>query len=686
VAVQTANMRGVVLSRAVGWAIFAFILIVPVDARAADFDSSSLYLITPDVPPDVTPLYWCLPNDRRNVLIRAGEVGAEITKGRRIRNPRMIMQRLGHRLRELRARLRELRTRSRTIARRGRNVRLRNRIGNVQERINNVRERRIEIRSASRTCLRGQYTSTTAQEWYNQQLESPEDPSSPNDPGNDPAHLDPLLALIPPKDRITYALTWSSTRQEHTRSQLVRMVWVNNNNFNNRVSIADSLNSRPAGARAIFFWHPTHWPDMTGFAHEWIYYQDKNDQIRELRGVLTETGVNFTANKFRDFFQDLSQNNALLDMVILDTEQGRSNWTIGSDPDSVNHRLRWEAIEKDPRFERDVLPSLLDIGFEPSRAQGMPYLLHSVWDWENGGHNYLAWNTWRKEYESAAFSNAICNPGAEYYPDVECSNYGFYGKSPAYPIPETNGHRDYIFGSDHSVGTHQASPFYARFGNISSKFPNSPHFQKTPHNGFRYEVNRAKAMFLSSEKKSHPWVSCRNWNDEGTLFAGTDYWQELQFNLLMTGADSLVLWNPTAYQDGQHPDIYCSAEAENYMYRVLKEFDEVVRIRDIQPLTTELSPWDLPFIVTSILVNAEKGSYRITRLSTKEALQGPDSTAVITQSENGLEVTLAEHRINFPGGKLLETEDPTSEHGIWIIQLPEQGHVVTPLGDQNYSS
>lgn len=486
-------------------------------------------------------------------------------------------------------------------------------------------------------------------------------PSSVDETFNERTSFSSLADALPNQDRQTFALSWHDDVPEWTKDRIVQTVWVTDGRWrfgmDNVTRMVDLLAERPHGAKAIFF-HGSAQNMIFNHPDDAIEYITENGTVMTFNGVFLEHGTELGRQMYHDVYRQLYERGAELEFIVMDYEEGKSNWHIKGEVE------QYRAIEQHPRFETFILPRIIDHGFNTSYG-----LMDSVRLWKTNP-NYHPWNIWRAVYQAEALTKAVCEPAYEFFPDVTCSNFGYYALHPSLEVPHNSGQEDYKFGTDFSVGTHQSGAFYGGIGNL--RHTRLPHFQRTPFNSFRYYVNWGRMMFLASPKPLQPWVACRDWknHEPNTVLTHTDYWQEMLIHLLMTRTEEFLYWNLTQTNS-------CEDENEIYMHRTLTEFDEVVRTRDVTWTVEELTPWDKPFVYSSVIVQGDI-PLRITRFTANTPLRVSSGLSEnVAVDDSSITIIVDGHTVTFYGAELYEPSDPVSVYGLWIIQRTDAETVVS---------
>lgn len=390
------------------------------------------------------------------------------------------------------------------------------------------------------------------------------------------------LAAAPTEDPY-HAFTWSLIPEDCAR--LTPMVWFRKDS--DPAEVARESLTRPPGRRALFTW------DL----HRELLRNPEDvcrtadGQPTAFQGVWPEHGIEAIGALFDDFFGRFKAAGGEADWLIIDFEEGFSNWALGG-ADKADH---WLAVQNDPRF-----PALAErLGFSDIMLVG---------DWW-GKREYLKWNAVLAGVVNDAIHRALFEPARRHFPGLRCSNYGADATNEANAVPDLNGHRQWSEGRP--PGTHQAPSFYTWIGqlanvNLDGKQP----FAATPYNGLLLSVNGIRAMRRSSDMPLQPWVAWARYKGDGpglppATCGETPYYNELLYHLGLSGVDGFLFWNPHPWRQDQDPLSMSTADDERLLDGLLRDLHQRVGQAGGEPLDPVALPWDAPAIATGLRVGDE---------------------------------------------------------------------------------
>ncbi|OIO80198.1 hypothetical protein AUJ84_04095 [Candidatus Pacearchaeota archaeon CG1_02_32_132] len=372
-----------------------------------------------------------------------------------------------------------------------------------------------------------------------------------------------------------------------------------------------------------------------------------------------DNGINATKQKYETFLSQYSQQGGELDYWILDTETWLSNWAIGSNKNDLSQQARWRAIQNDPR-NVTLFQELNSRGFNGQD------LLGTVFDWQNGGDNYLIWNSLMRNKVATYYNDSVYKEVKKYYPNVKMSNYGLNHWSQEYEVPELNGHKQYKYGSGSHVGTYQTQDgLYGNLGQVTwtNRLIQGYTYEGTPFNAFRYELNRMRSMKLSSTIEIQPWIIYKGWNK--SLMFGTDYYEELMLHLTLINPETFLYWNYRG--QGESPP---SNDGNDTLFsNILSEADSLVGYKDKQIITYNYESysdeewWKSDYVLSGMEAKGQK-VWRFTPNSTNYEI-----------NTNNIRTTFTTQRYNItiPQGEI--RPNSVSTIGIWVTQPLGAGEI-----------
>jgi len=431
------------------------------------------------------------------------------------------------------------------------------------------------------------------------------------------------------------AYAWSG--KQGVFPNIVPIVWIKESNATNPASLIPVTRSQPQGRRVM----------SDSILHRGISSDsgdrcvDSSGNPTKYRSIWWDHGVEKVRDRYDAFFKAYKEAGGELDVYLVDFEGGITNWHLKNDPE------HYAAIQNDPRFA-EIAKTL---GFSD---------LGTVAKYQ-GSQNYLKWNALMRERRVEYMRRAIYEPIRKYFPEVKMSNYCDYYTSPSIPLPERNGHLDYLFGKGGHLGTHQSLELYGRDGMINKKKLDGVNvYEATPFNLFRYDLNKMRSAVASSEVPLQPWISHKGFAE--SHFKDNDYYQEVVLHAGLTGADDFLLWNPRPWKGGQNPEEWGSEEQDRIVSNLLKQLSGVVSASapDRKTLTKSQIPWNTDYVLSGI--NAGKRS--IWRFTPKLE-KGESASRFLIQSSPAT-FQVGKTKVVIPGGKVLKPEPVLSSAGFWI--------------------
>lgn len=454
-----------------------------------------------------------------------------------------------------------------------------------------------------------------------------------------------------------YGYSWSNVKPE--LDNVVPFRWLTMDNIKDPAGMKTATDKMPSGHRVVFLWDVHR--DIMG--HPQDRCRDAQGNVAAFASVWLDHGVDRVCQRLDDFFRRYKELGGQLDIVVLDWEEGLSNWHFDKGVE------RWKAIEADPRFP------------EISRRLGFSDLTTVAEWWKQKDDlrlNYLRWNAVMYERTASYLSQAVYEPIKKHYPQVKLSNYGHYHYCKALGVPDINGHRYYLFGSGAHVGTHQSSDLYTWLGQIDRNPPEGlKEYPHTPFNGFRHALNVMRCMAGSSDVPIYPWIAYRGFSEGYTGVTNHDLYQELIFHAGLIGADAFLFWNPRPWAKDQGASKFASSgvpgsgvsagavatsDEQNRIFSdCLRQLDALAGRVDRRPLARKLVPWTEDYALSGMQVG-DRTVWRFT-----PNLDGGAKRESTLVSPPAAIFKVGSRRITIPGGKLFVPETELSGQGYWVV-------------------
>ncbi len=407
------------------------------------------------------------------------------------------------------------------------------------------------------------------------------------------------------------------------------------------VAAAAHLAGQPVGHRALLFASSS-----TEFSHNAAdVCVSPGGDPKAYACPWLDHGVTWLAGEIGTFLDQFTQAGGEAELLLMDIETPWNNWAISGASSTASHDW-WDAIEADPRYALDLAPAL---GFTTP-------LYETVAQWNNGTGAYLVWNALLHERVSADQHAAVFDTAVARLGPLVASNWDAAYWSPAFAVPDYNGHDHHSVGGGAIVGTHQAGEAYGRIGYLRDSLFAERTDAQLPFASFLLATNQIREMPLAASTPFHVWIARRSWpGDPGNVvpwLRNSDYWQETLFHTALAGASAFLYWNPW----DQEADTTA-------LIRALDEIDQAQGCSERVGLVQGRSSWKQPWVATGARLGADE-VWRITLdLAPGERALDRLITAV------PLSLDLGQNRkVVFPAGRLVDDGDPASALGVWVTQ------------------
>ncbi len=431
------------------------------------------------------------------------------------------------------------------------------------------------------------------------------------------------------------------------------------------------LEARPVGMR---YWH--------------FYGPAIALKLAPEREVFLDHGVKQLKELCTAALKKMSEIGCPLEGIVVDTEYiDMGAWYIQDDANK--DKLFYKKLVADPRYAAEIRPLLVERGFKfyHNITDHTPeiYGLHT-----STGNEYAisrsVWNTVMRIRLMNYLNDWCYTPLQTYYPGATMSDYqstdtAAWLKSPndAGDVVGTAGGNTMKGGNTSNYNFYSSRPnttFYATSGKTVFKNPvayNEAVYEATPYNMFRYDMNLAKRMLLSTDTKLLSfWLGAYDYgaSTKGAV-AGTPYYAEEILHLgLYDPQPFLGYIYDQSYKgsDGK----YSKTEYEKRLVplnEMMAELTRVAGFSDKKPIELPMN-WNSEFMLTGMYCGG-RNLWRITpntELVSKEAFKiaGSDPT-----------FRVAGQTVTFPGGKIIADGNisVTGTCGYWV----ETSKDVTPV-------
>ena len=462
-----------------------------------------------------------------------------------------------------------------------------------------------------------------------------------------------VLACSPKTDddKLNFvAYSWSPVENQLT--SILPFHWLKSSDTDNmRQFVAEAVKATqamPPGHRVLFSWD-IHRMMMLNNNGDFLFAANgdvagcnSEQGFMPYRSLWLDKGVAKVKDYFDEFFRRYYEAGGVVDVFVLDYEQGYSYWHLldlveKNYPCGLDHYL--DAIQNDPRFSaiKDTV-SIED--------------LKSIQLWyENDDH--LKWLAFTWKHLATYIDSAIYQPLKAHYPDVEFSNYGYYYQSFDYDLPDIHGSYKHRYSDGIHVGTHQSREIYGWMNLPAGSLLAGMDYSTTPFNAFRFAVNKLRAMVLSSAVPVSPWVAYKGF-ERGHL-KDNDFYQELIFHVLLSGVDYLLYWNPA-----QQPD-YTIAD-DRLLNQLISKLNILIDNRKINYLTDELVSWLDDVLITKTQLEKD---LQLWRLSANIGLDEDIAQTIIQRDPAKIKINDSVYE--FESMKVMDETNSLSDKGIWLI-------------------
>ena len=387
------------------------------------------------------------------------------------------------------------------------------------------------------------------------------------------------------------ALAWSSSKN-CSWDNIIPLVRLAKNSMPE--DIVKKVNKLPEGYRAIFpatFHRAFYRREIKNYEKRMGKHLDPKEYSSINRHpddglIWWDNGTEVVHRRFERFFAEYKQKGGKLDFLIMDFEKGMSIWHLGRNP------KKFKEIEKDPRFPEIAA----QLGFNDLSNLSNNYLKST---------DYIRWNSLMQKRVAGYVNKAIYEPVKKFYPNVSMSNYSYRDFSEKFPVPDKNGHKNYMFYPKRHVGTHQSPYIYCILGNIiRSKFAG----KATPFNGFKYSLNVLRSAKLASDIPLLPWISYKRFKE--SQVKNSDLYQEMIFHIGLSGVKTFLLWNPRPWKKNMDIKLVANDDQDKIVSDCLHQLDEMIG-KGGTSCVEQLIPWSADYVLTGMRLK-DKSIWRFT--------------------------------------------------------------------------
>jgi len=364
-------------------------------------------------------------------------------------------------------------------------------------------------------------------------------------------------------------------------SELTGTVWVKilERDRTDPRAAAKQLQSRSPGEAVIFLWDA----GRGLYRHGRDAARTPDGKATRYSSLWPDNGIADTKARVRKFFEEFKAAGGRVDYLVLDFEEGMSNWVLK--PEAVR------AIAADPRSA----PVKKKLGFDFEK-------ILNPW----AGNEYLAWNALMDALTAQALNKAIFEPVRELFPNVQASNFNMAVLTPENVVPDWQGHLQH---SPAHFGTRGSHSMYGEIGLLGERtLAGSKPYGREPFAALRWDLNTARAILRSSNVPFDPWIAPRDW--EKSSYQRTPYYQELLYHLALSGAGNFLFWNPRETAGG-------SDEGDLLLNACVGTIHEKLGRKQRGKATLEMMPWDAEVVATGL----ELGDRVLWRISSSSLLR-----------------------------------------------------------------
>lgn len=463
---------------------------------------------------------------------------------------------------------------------------------------------------------------------------------------NDPLHAGSTEA----SKRNFIAYSWSQPDQEY--SNIIPFHWLKSSDAVTMEALVSkavtATQAMPRGHRVLFSWD-IHRAMSSHNNGDFLYTENgavsgcNGEQgFRPYRSLWWDNGVQRVRHTFEEFFRLYRQAGGELDVFVLDFEQGFSYWHLVDLVEKnyscgLDHYL--DAIQADTRFS--------SIGQAVSIED-----LKSLKRWyENDDH--LRWSAYTWMHLARYIDAAIYQPLANYYPDAEFSNYGYYYQLSEFGIPDIHGADTHKYTNGVHVGSHQSREIYGWMNLPAGTRLAGAEYPVTPFNAFRFALNKLRAMLLSSPLPVSPWFAYKSFTN--SHLKDNDFYQELILHSLLSGIDYLLYWNPSGQTDFSKSD-------DRLLSQLLSRVELLVKDGKLRYLTEELVNWLDDLVITKVVRSDGRQLWRVSAdIGIDEHIRDK-----IIQS-NPAKIRINGIVYDFHAMKVWGQGESLSDKGLWLI-------------------
>ncbi len=354
-------------------------------------------------------------------------------------------------------------------------------------------------------------------------------------------------------------------------------------------------------------------------------------------------GVAEVARLLDAFFSHYAAIGGRLDVAVLDFEAGLTLWALHRTARQrygcgILHLL--DAIARDPR----IAAIQHELGFRDLRPI-------AYW---NTNDSYLRWDGLMRARVNDYVNRAYYAPLKRHYPAVKMSNYGDYYQARHFQIPNRYGQAKHRHYDGAHVGTHQARSFYGWLEIVPALEFDTLGVTESPFSALRYDVNKMRAMKLSSTVPIYPWVSNKEFADSD--LRTTDLYQELIFHIGLSGVENFLFFNPDT------TDTPATPTSNRLLSHSLQELDRYIGHPDRVARIPAAIDWHSDYLLSEMRVKG-RSVWRFT-----PDLRADQSIADVLVAAYPATFQLGTTLLVIENGRVQANADSVSRAGYWILE------------------
>lgn len=385
-----------------------------------------------------------------------------------------------------------------------------------------------------------------------------------------------------------------------------------------------------------------------------------------------DEGVKVTYEMLDAFFKEFSSIGGKVDFLYADMEHSYSMYAITP----LASADRYAAIAKIYNHERwpEFKAALTARGYDHSEDGDIP--LSSVWKYGSPAKNYLKFNAVCSQMAADYFTAAIYAPAKKYFANIKYAEYGFSDRKTWLGGYEMTAHPNYIGGNLQVAGTHSAVPLYSKrtqgfaYQQFLSEVGAEEDKKVTVYAGAgkdfaelqgTIEMLRISAN-ATKDNTITPWIATQPVGKES--YSDDRYRNEMFMHIALHNPDRLLHYNPSSYVKEEGDDnievVVTQEEQSEMLMTVLDEVNGLIATEDRRSLNVDHADFNVPFAISGIYT----GGKNIWRITPDTAVVTPE--AFKTAEEDSVTFAASGVTISFPGGRIVEVENTTSDIGYWV--------------------